>query len=335
MEQISIQTPGASITVPVKKLTGPIKIIGLVVILVVVVSAVLLGTRIWDPVWNPFRPSPEKVMAMMFENMKDVKTSHAAGKMILSVDQVNDISGKVTILMDSDSDISNIASPKLSGSFQASYIDQATSMLVKAKTKIIDNAVYFNIEEFNVPSLTLIFGMMGIDIDTMKGVWIKSSDLQAAPDQFSAKMQELISNTKVYDIKEQLPDQKIDGQSMYHYSMVLNNERFIDLMDGIMDETVEMSQNALMAGMVKGMILEALKNIGEIKAELFIGKKDYLIYGLKMLKDINVSAISPGMSGVMGINFEQYYSKYNQPVVIQAPANFENLEEFILNGSKL
>ncbi|MBU3942487.1 hypothetical protein KKA24_00725 [Patescibacteria group bacterium] len=45
-----------------------IKIIAGVVGLVLISGGAVLASRAWDPVWNPFRPSPEKVLSKMINN---------------------------------------------------------------------------------------------------------------------------------------------------------------------------------------------------------------------------------------------------------------------------
>jgi len=61
----------------IQKEKSPKKIIIPILVLVFLLLAgatIVLASRIWDPLWNPFRPKPEKVIERMFQKVWQVKT---------------------------------------------------------------------------------------------------------------------------------------------------------------------------------------------------------------------------------------------------------------------
>ena len=52
-------------------------------IILVVVGGILgaLATRVWDPLWNPFRPEPTEVIEKMTLEMEKLKTLHSRTKL--------------------------------------------------------------------------------------------------------------------------------------------------------------------------------------------------------------------------------------------------------------
>lgn len=342
MQETPIQTAGPNI-MPVKKSGAAFKVILTIIILAAVASGALLGTRVWDPTWNPFRPSPEKVIASMFEKMKDVKSSHSSVKMIADVNQEGGMSGKIKIFADVDSNLIDISNPQVQGNTQINVSGQGFDMSANVDMKMLNKEAYFNIKEINAPPLAIMFAMMGIDIDSLKGNWIKvpvtqptGSQVQVqtlTPDQM-ANIQRIFSEADVFEVEKQMPDQVMDGQAAYHYLVVLNNANLAELMGKFIDESIKQigdGNGTPEMEAAKGGISKFLNDLGRISVELFIGKKDNLLYGIKMNKNVDISTYM-GSNSNASISFEEYYSKYNQPVIIQAPAIFKNIEDFISKG---
>lgn len=341
MEQIPPQPSGSNITTPISaaRKSGLVtKILGVIVVLGVVGSGALLATRIWDPVWNPFRPSPEKVMALMSEKMQAVKSSHSEIK--LDIDMKGGTTpGKLSIVFSGDGDVTNPQNLKTEGELRVSFIGEvagAGEQLIsgKIKTKIIGQEGYFTITELNAPSLVFLFTMMGIDLNTATGTWIRfpienklgeGAETQTAA--LTEKMRKIISDSKVYVVKKQLPDQAIEGQKMYHYLVALDKEKTTKLFSELIMAAQESGESIFFIGMVEGMIRSLFDAVGEISAELLIGKNDYFLYGLKSEKTIDLNKLDNKMQGLVDISFETNNSKFNQPVRIEAPLEYKNFEE--------
>ncbi|MBU3934533.1 hypothetical protein KKC00_01000 [Patescibacteria group bacterium] len=340
-EQPSIINPLPPI--PAKKSTGKlIKAVIIFAVLGMIGGSTVLATRIWDPFWSPFRPSPKKILTLMFEKMQAVKSSHI--EMKINVEMKSPNPGKLAISLSGDSDINNPKEIKSETNLELSFIGQMNSGIMennslKAKIKIIGQERYFNISELNIASLNAIFTMMGIDLGNLTGSWIKfpagNQSVENAQEVFlSEQMQKIISESQIYVVKKQMPDQKIDGQKMYHYLLAIDNEKTAQLTGDLIAEATNQSNpyqqeiiGIMGVGAIKGMMLEFLDKIGEINAEFFIGKDDNLLHGFKMEKNIDLNKINEKMEGVYNINFETTNSKFNQPVKIEAVLEYIDLEE--------
>lgn len=325
------------------------KIIIIVIILGIIGAGTALATRIWDPIWSPFRPSPEKVIASMSEKMLAVKSSHSDIKINIDMKGQNPL--KAAFSFSGDSDNSDLNNPKVEGDLGISLtmsnnigVGSELTASAKAKIKMFSQTEgYFNIKELNAPSFAPILMMMGVDLDNIIGTWIKipiedklGQGVNAQTAALTEQMRKIMSESKIYVVKEQLPDQTIESQKMYHYSVTLNNEKTAQLIADLAVESIKQSGSGqagqemgllLGSGAIKGMVLEFLNKIGEISAELSIGKKDNLFYGFKMEKNIDLSKIDSKTQGSFDIIVEVNNSKFNQTVKIEAPASFKNYDE--------
>lgn len=75
------------------------------------------------------------------------------------------------------------------------------------------------------------------------------------------------------------------------------------------------------------------EKIGEIKAELWIGKKDFYLYKFKIEKEIDIAEFGMKKEGkiVFGIDFN--FSNFNKPLKIEAPEEYKTIKEFFTPSS--
>jgi len=104
---------------------------------------ILLSTRAWDPIWNPFRPmppkpelSPEQTIEKMLENMKNVKTLHCDIEVIMSYPE-----GEKSIASNFDIDHSNNA---LKGNMHYSIETREVTMEASADFIEIKDLIFVN-----------------------------------------------------------------------------------------------------------------------------------------------------------------------------------------------
>jgi len=62
-----------------------------------------------------------------------------------------------------------------------------------------------------------------------------------------------------------------------------------------------------------------VQTIGDINVEMWIGKKDYLLYQAKIDKTIDLSKAVPGVNTVLGVKITLNNSDFNKPIIIQEP----------------
>jgi hypothetical protein len=339
-----------------------IKIIGIVIILGIIGAGAVMAMGIWDPVWSPFRPNPEKVITAMAQNMMDVKSSHSEGKLELDIQEQNASAMAIDVNFSVDGDARDIANIKSAGNFGLDFIggimgDASSPVSAEFQMKTIGQEGYFNITTLNAPALTPLLLMTGIDLDNVIGTWIKfpaadsfstgvpitqdPAEMAAIVESMRKAMSDVTADSKFYVVKEQLPNQTIDGQKIYHYLVALDNEETAQLMGNLMAEVMEQSglsaltvmpdgtipDKGAVSAQIKAITLAGLEKIGEISAELSIGSKDNFLYGMKLVKTIDVSKIDPETAGTVDIVFEINNSAFNEPVVVEAPLVYKNFEE--------
>lgn len=331
MEQITVPS------VSTKKLGFFLKIIGVLAVFGIISGGTLLATRVLDPIWSPFRTSPAKVIPAMLEKMQEIKTFHSEVK--FNADMKGEDPGKLTVSSSGNSDINEPQNVKTDEVFEVSFSsknigDIGEIFFAKFNLKTIGQEIYFNISELDSPSLFFLFAMVGINPNDAVENWIKfpidnkseeASKLEQVP-SLTEQAKKIISESNFCVFKKQLSDQKIEGQKMYRYLIAFDNEKTAQL---ILDlELLQPEKFNAEAGTLKTKeeIFKLLNNIGEISVELLIGKNDYLLYGLKMEKNIDLSKFN-SVQNLLDIYFEINNSKFNQPVNIEAPVSFKNFDE--------
>lgn len=346
------QTPP---TQPATKPTSKSSFSFLVKIIIIAIGFLVFGTglvlaaRVWDPLWSPFRPNPEKVLDQMLVKIQDLKTFHTDIKIDMKLPQQED--ENIIISYSGDSDINNPKIPKSLAEVDISATNPLSNINVRSGIIMIGQDGYFNLSEASLGLLAPSLLDLGIDIEKIKNQWIKlpspneTSSLSLQSNQLSQqydpifyeKIKKMIQESKMYVIKQQLPDEKIDGQKVYHYLISLDNDKLIKLFGDIANESIKQSnQNqasnqlpmtSFYVEALKGAASSLLEKIGEINLDFYIGKKDTMLYKVKMAKSIDLSKIDDFFSGVFSFDSEFNNSKFNQPVTIKAPLQFKTFDQ--------
>ena len=74
---------------------------------------------------------------------------------------------------------------------------------------------------------------------------------------------------------------------------------------------------------------ELFESVGEISAEIWIGKKDKFIYKIKAEKEIDLNKFKGETKGIIIGKLDIEFSNFDQPVEIKAPESFKSLEEIL------
>lgn len=160
--------------------------------------------------------------------------------------------------------------------------------------------LWFKINNITLPESATIFA-----VPKLQGVWL-------AIDQDSVKAITAVSGSNIpqvnasdlFTFKKNLGSQNVNGQSAYHYLLTISNDKIKSIAPSAIDPFVT--------------------TIGDVDVEIWIGKKDYMLYKVSIDKII---------SGV-AIKFVGTNSNFNQPVTIQAPENTIKLETVLLPALK-
>ena len=344
---------------PARKKFLILKIGILTVILVVVGLTVVLATRVFDPLWNPFREEPEKVIEEMSGKMKEVKSANfEINTEIDMTDNTTNTAGRMSFNIKGDSDTGDPQNIKSSVSLNFSFTTGklGESLLLDSEIKTIGKESYFKLNNLVLPSFfEFLPGIEDLNIGEFKGKWIKldedslkklgMQETQGLNPEEQQKLieefQKLFSEAKIYYVKKELPDEKINGKKMYHYLLVLDNEETAKLIGKMFETAIqqELGKNQtgfqglgtdFMVGAIKNALNEFFDKVGEITFEFWIGKKDKLLYDAKINKEIDVSKFDIGTKGKVLIKAEVKYSKFNQPIAVEAPKEFKSLEEILI-----
>lgn len=345
-----------------KRGRGILTAIIILIILGIIGAGSALAFRVWDPVWSPFRPSPDKVISGAITNLSSIKSYHSA--MTMSADVKSIYSGKLSLLVTMDSDITDPKNLKtqedLDISLAGDFFGTGSPSTYSAKIglKAIGSDMYASLVDIDPATAALVSAQQGADANSLKGVWVKVSqaDIQQLQQNNSGSapapsfnpadyqnqlraIEKAIIDSKVYTVKQQLPDQEMAGQKVYHYLIALDNAKLADLIANFAQKLAESIGSNLPSGLQgvssaadlaasKDQISGLLDKLGETDINLFIGKNDGMLYGFETEKNLDLGKISGGMiAGTADLVYKLDNSSFNQPADIRAPLNSQNLED--------
>ena len=347
--------PSAGSPVPARNSLGiVVKIVVGAVILTVVGAGVALGARIWDPLWNPFRPNPEQVIGRMAQRLKGFKTVHS--NFNLSIETTGPQSTAASIHIEGDSNNANPQSPMISANLNSQFIgnEPGKNLSFKGEIREVKNASYFKLDDLNISSeLEFFLALFGIKKDKFIGQWIKvnKEDLKKIEntdnkpklskdeqDKIAKKIEDLFKRKKIYKIKE-MPDIMVGKREEYHYVLSLDREGLTEIIPKLINITAESSgkssENILKEFGINGtneltqFIGQFFDKIKGLDIEIWIGKKDYLLYRVKIKKEIEASALGENTKGNIVINLDLSLSKFGQAVKIEPPQKFLDWNDVI------
>jgi len=266
------------------------------------VGTIILATRIWDPLWNPFRPEPKQIIESMYENMKGAESFNT--KILLKVDDENNNSFSVRLT----NDIDKSERKRYKGQIEISSVSEGSSFSFSIQYVLNDKELF--IKMGNIPPI------MGMDFSAFSGQWIKLEG-QALKEN---KNVDLISEIKeVFVFDKELKDEKINGNKTYHYVIKLNKDKLEKLTAGLM-ESVPQGIAPIPDEETIGQQLEAIEDFG---IDYFIGKRDMLLYKASFYKEI------ADEGGKRYLNFEWNFSDFNKEIHIDIPENAKPIEELV------
>lgn len=342
-----------------------VKIIAGAIAVSVVGTGTALVARIWDPVWNPFRPSPEKVVEEMLSNIKELKTLHTEAEVSIGVKNMEPIiiTGNYYFNYTADIDRNDPQNPKTAGDLEIRVEQKRTQFSVGIGFKTIGETSYFNLTKIpsSLPAEDLafilknqwiktdkegfkkLFGLYAPDIsEQLERQLEKHKQEQAA---IIERFKEIIGKRKFYYIKKELSNEKINGKTAYHYLLALDNKELKEMILELSElPKVEAAVVVLLGGELTAKhVLKSLDELfvelGEFTAEVWIDKNDKLLHKVVVKKEIDWEKIIGALAEtgrtsipeerIMDLNIEINLSNFNQSVKIEAPKEYKDLEEII------
>lgn len=283
-----------------------VKIIIGVVIIAVAGVGLALFTRIWDPFWNPFRPSPREVLKETSARFEELKTFHFDVYSEKIVNQPQQETVKRSMMVNGDLDYTNKEEIKWEGGTKLETDFEEGQFSLGWEKIIIGENSWFKLTILPSSRFSELFTF---DLEKIKDQWIKLEkesfgDLfgKLSPQAEKEVIQKMISNEKFFHFKKLLPDEEINGKQTYHYLFFLDEEELKKLLPEISE---------LLPFEVKE--LEEFKGV---KVEVWIGQEDKLLYKAKLESEV----------GILAGKIEIYLSEFNKSLKIEPPQWFELFE---------
>lgn len=138
-----------------------------------------------------------------------------------------------------------------------------------------------------------------------------------------AQVKEALGRHQPLVITGRLPSEKIDGVSTFHYSYVIDKEEMIALMIDI-DPILN---NGTTSEEAKAEIRKNVEEAQMPTGELWIGKKDYLPYRITLGGTDSTTSGTVKTDWTMALDLK--LNKFNEPVVVEKPADAKSVEEAI------
>jgi thiol-disulfide isomerase/thioredoxin len=284
-----------------------------VVLIFLAGAVIVLGSRFWDPMWNPFRPSPEAVIAAMADKMAEAKTWRARSEFStvhpeftneeakIHSGRTEDIVSVEEAINRSDEGIYSRES-KFKESFnrfdpELSYKDEGD--VSNGELKEINGDMYY---KTYITAENSSFSFLS---DSMSGKWIKFSEfLNREISAYEAKEAEdygsemsavswirktlyrkenslvvkgILTSKTGYTVTEELPDDKVGGVEAYHYKVSFNDSLLKDLAIVFADEDPASDQAERIRKNFDKLNKDRINFFGEV----WIGKKDGFLYRVK------------------------------------------------------
>ncbi len=354
-----LETPVSEIQGEKKsKLKNKFLILGVILgisILGGVISA--LATRIWDPLWNPFRPTPQEVIKRMKIETSKLKTLtqevNFSGNLEGEEGKTNfSFKGSEKINQAQPDNLQSEGTFDISISFtptkkEFGLMGMGIKFSLAGESKYLDEKLYLKFT--TLPSIPFF------NLTPIKNVWIRfdeesfnellrefsqynlSQPLEDLEKQkkkqkeVQKRIREIIKNANIIVVKKELPDETIGAEKVYHYLIALDRKELSRAVSECIKAYEEAIESEIGTGMIedeeelKNSLEKFLNKIGDIEGEIWIGKRDYLLYKLKIEKDINLKNFNE--EGMLSLRFLMINSDFNSPVKVTPPAKYKTLKE--------
>jgi hypothetical protein len=205
---------------------------GIVALLIIAVA--LLATQTWNPQWNPFVASNNRIIEKALLKLADVKTIKSNWLFDLTLEgnlgQGLPNSVSFTLSLEQQQDNSNSANPITATDFNLGLGAQGVNLSLKGKTIATKNDVYLMFTSF--PAIPFLSTDA---LSSVKDVWMRTNNAEirrafGLPEeevkidekQLAEKVKELLRNNNIFVIKQKLGKEKVDGVSAEHYLTELN-----------------------------------------------------------------------------------------------------------------
>lgn len=302
----------------------PIRILFWAVIILLLGIGISLVTKAWNPFWNPFRPSPERVVERAIQKMRELKTFRFETEFNFEAREENNKILDTFIFFKNDLDKTDSQNLKIAGDFTIEFSflssrikENKNQFSLSGENKIIGSISYFKITNPPDPSFSKrILESLGVDLTEIKEQWIKfdqeiflkavsgqnteqeiiDQNLQEREEVEKAIIKKLEELLGTYIVKKSLPDGEVNGVKTNRYLLILNKEEIKRALPEIFTFTGQFlgPEGILELGVLQDLlprINEFLEMNEGLPVEVWIGQKDNYLYKIKLDEQINVAKL--------------------------------------------
>lgn len=283
-----------------------------VAVVVVVGTGVALAARILDPLWNPFRPSPEKVMEKVFNKIEKITSLSSDFNIAVNLPDNEGFSAR---LKDS-SDMSDIQNPKSKGSLEATIKTQGIQLLLGGEYSVLDKSLFVKLNK--VPFIPLL----PIDLGSLKNKWIKLNADNTDSVNNPSFVDFLKQRKEFFTVKQELKDEKVNKINCYHYVLGINGDKIASLLNNLAKD-ISNPLSGETPELTNEQIKQVADKVGEIEVGYWISKKDNLPIKIKINKNFNAEGET------ISFDLEANFSDYGRKFEVNAPDSFMGIEEIM------
>jgi hypothetical protein len=316
-------------------------------------AAVVLYTQTWDPLWNPFRPDPEEIIEKTIARTKELNSFILDSSFKIEAREENaSLSGQVK----TEYDRTDPESAGTDSKFDMVFSMEGMQFFLGGRARTIEESLYVKIDTFPAfPFLESYFEMLGINLSRIKGQWINfgfesyksqlegiiksrrtplvgenfegtAEEKEKIQEDFAKALLETFGEGKLYSVKKEYSDEKVEGKANYHYLVALDREFLKQSLAQIAEDYFKSAGYKEPESYLKEFQLSWDKyfdEMGDIEFEVWIGKKDNLICKIKGEKEIESKA------AVFNVSLSLEFSNFDRPLEILPPLESQKLEEII------
>lgn len=173
-----------------------------------------------------------------------------------------------------------------------------------------------------------------LDLSFLKNKWLTTKKIESeinkedTPKNLSPEIKEeiakIVKENQIYEYFEKIDSEVIDDIKTNHFKYKIDNEKFLILIEKITKIILKEDSDEL------ALQIEQIKdfpiNTEPIEGEIWVGKKDFLLY--KMTMRVKVKEIE-NSNLISDFNLSINLKNYNKDLIIEEPESSENIEKFI------
>lgn len=226
---------------------------------------------------------------------------------------------------------------------------EGTTLSAAAEVKMLDGISYFKITQ--LPSLP------GVNLDQMKNQWVKvdpaSQGVNAEETTLTAEQQQkmqaaFLKMLEGSEVSEAKPEKK-DNVDVYVVTMTISKPAVVDyivtateiqresMKNAATTEAQKMALENQTPEMTKQSLEKAMEAIGDIRATVWVERKNYYPKHFELPIDVNLEKVAPGVSqgsatspkvDKLQVKIVADTRKFNESFTITVPEGAEDAETF-------